>query len=140
MKLGKLKLEPIICDHYPKLSSDWQPLLSLLSLLNSNKLIVKDNIFENRYGYFDQISSIFIDGKFHINNGIFYANIGKEFQKKIPSYFDCLDIRASAVLFILMENNFKVTIKNITQLLRGYSNLSQISPKVDKLGYFEFIY
>lgn len=138
-QLGKLKSIPIICGHFPLLCSDWQPMLALLSLLNSKELIVKDNVFENRYGYFKQIASVYQDGKEEIKDGVFYASIDNKIKTEIPYNFDCLDIRASAVLFMLLENNFKACIKNITQLLRGYSNVSQISPRADKLGYFEFV-
>ena len=107
--------------------------------IKAGEVKVTDNVFENRYGYFNQIQSIFKNSTGVINKNTLEAKISNETYDNLPYDFDCLDIRASAVLFMLIENNFNVCVHNLTQLLRGYSNVNQISSIADKLGFFEFV-
>ena len=138
-QLGKMKQSTIICDHYPDLCSDWQPLLAYLSLQNSGKVTVKDKVFENRFKYFEQIASVYDEAVYSIDDYTMTAQIGTKFNENIPSELSCLDIRASAVLFMMAEDNVNFVIRNLTQLLRGYSSLDQISPQLGRIGNFEFV-
>ena len=136
---SSLRSVPIVCGHYPALCSDWQPLLTYLMLMKAGKIKVTDNVFENRYGYFKQIETIYQNSVGIISGNTLEAKTSNITYDELPYDFDCLDIRASAVLFMLVENNFNVCVHNLTQLLRGYSSVNQVSNIADKLGFFEFI-
>ncbi|MBO5102934.1 MAG: NUDIX domain-containing protein [Clostridia bacterium] len=137
-QLGNLKDKDILCDHYPALCSDWQPMLAYLALKNKGQAKIIDNVFENRFGYFEQISSVYSNSISEINNNIMIAKMDNKLQDSIPNSFECLDIRASAVLIMLMELEIECKITNLKQLLRGYENVAQISPLADVKGYYEF--
>lgn len=137
-QLGKMQTVSIVCDHYPELCSDWQPLLVLLSLKNSGKAVVQDKVFEKRYEYVSQIGCFFENMSSIVKDNIADITCGKNTSISNELHLECLDIRASAVLFILAEKNKNIIISNIDQLLRGYSAPEQVSDYFVDNGGFEF--
>lgn len=116
---------------YPKICSDWQPIIAVLLLNYCKEFIITDEVFESRYEYMRQLESFL--------NGFEYVYDDKKLQVKIKNpitvkeqgnrNFECLDIRASATLFLAL-NNWEVadfTVSNLDQFLRGYSSISDFS-------------
>ncbi|TPR55589.1 hypothetical protein [Enterococcus sp. OL5] len=129
------------CGFYPKICSDWQPLLVALCLNYKLRIDIHDEIFENRYQLIKHISSVNdnvlydIDSKNNLK--IRYKNVNTVFSKVMKT-FDCLNIRDGAAQLILSKNGTITTFTNIIQIFRGYEYIEQISPNVASKGRFLF--
>ena len=116
---------------YPKICSDWQPVMAVLLLTCSKEFVIYDEVFENRYEYMKQLQSFLSGFKYEYDKKHLKVNIINEISLKKDSvkFFNCLDIRASATLYLAL-NNWKVSnfeISNLEQFFRGYSSISDFS-------------
>ncbi len=129
---------------YPLLCSDWQPLIALLLMKYSNNIKIYDRVFEGRYGYIEQLNE-FLDGfKYFFDNNHLEITREKELILKETTSLNlkCLDIRASATLFIALNSfecrKFKIT--NLDQFFRGYSSISNFSKEFETRCFYDFDY
>lgn len=116
---------------YPKICSDWQPIIAVLLLAYCKKFNIYDEVFENRYEYMKQLESFLSGFEYSYDKKHLQVNVEGEIKVKENGArnFDCLDIRASATLYIAL-NNWKVknfTVRNLDQFFRGYSSISDFS-------------
>ena len=116
---------------YPKICSDWQPMIAVLLLTYCQKFNIYDEVFENRYEYMKQLDSFLSGFKYLYDEKHLQVNVEDEIRVKENESrnFKCLDIRASATLYIAL-NNWKVdnfTVRNLDQFFRGYSGISDFS-------------
>ena len=116
---------------YPKICSDWQPIIAVLLLTYCKKFNIYDEVFENRYEYMNQLESFLSGFEYYYDENHLQVNVKDEIRVKENGArdFKCLDIRASATLYIALNNwkveNFKV--RNLDQFFRGYSSISDFS-------------
>ena len=106
-------------------------MIAVFLLTCSKEFVIYDEVFENRYEYMKQLESFL--------SGFIYEYDEKHLKVKVNNKiaikenpikdFRCLDIRASATLYLAL-NNWKVTnfkIRNLDQFFRGYSSISDFS-------------
>ncbi|MBK0039171.1 MULTISPECIES: NUDIX domain-containing protein [unclassified Enterococcus] len=129
------------CGFYPKICSDWQPLLVALCLNYKLRIDIHDEVFENRYQLIKHISSVNNNVLYNIDSNnnlkIRYKNVNTIFSQEMKT-FDCLNIRDGAAQLILSKNGTITTFTNIIQIFRGYEHIDQISPNVASQGRFLF--
>lgn len=116
---------------YPKICSDWQPIIAVLLLTYCKKFNIYDEVFENRYEYMKQLESFLSGFEYDYDEKHLQVNIENKIDVKEDGCraFECLDIRAAATLYIAL-NNWKVTnftVRNLEQFFRGYSSISDFS-------------
>lgn len=88
-------------------------------------------MFENRYEYMKQLESFLSGFEYSYDKKHLQVNVKGEIKVKenATRNFACLDIRASATLYIAL-NHWKVenfTVRNLDQFFRGYSSISDFS-------------
>ena len=121
----------VISGFYPKICSDWQPMIAVLLLTYCKEFNIYDEVFENRYEYMKQLESFLSGFKYDYDKKHLQVNVEKEICVKDNSCkeFKCLDIRAAATLYLALNNwkvnNFKIS--NLDQFFRGYSSISDFS-------------
>lgn len=121
----------VISGFYPKICSDWQPMIAVLLLAYCKKFNIYDEVFESRYEYMKQLESFLSGFKYDYDKKHLQVNVEKEITVKDTACneFECLDIRAAATLYLALNNwkvdNFK--INNLDQFFRGYSSISDFS-------------
>lgn len=121
----------VVSGFYPKICSDWQPIIAVLLLSLCKNFTIYDEVFESRYEYMKQLKSFLNGFEYNCDNGILKVSVSETIAVKDDKAlkFNCLDIRASATLYIALNNwrvnNFKV--KNLDQFFRGYSSISDFS-------------
>lgn len=137
-QINRLTPYPIEAGHYPLLCSDWQPMLAFLMIKSGNCVNIIDTVFEDRFGYIEQIEEFYQYVKYENDSHI--LKNAKFMCPKFPQImkFSCLDIRAAAVIFLLTKDIPGIEINNIDQLLRGYSSPAQVSDKYCHYGFFTF--
>lgn len=116
---------------YPKICSDWQPMMAVLLLTCSKEFVIYDEVFENRYEYMKQLESFLSGFIYEYDEKHLKVNVNNKIAIKEKSIkdFRCIDIRASATLYLAL-NNWEVTnfkIRNLDQFFRGYSSISDFS-------------
>ena len=116
---------------YPKICSDWQPMISLFLLTYCTSFNIFDEVFENRYEYMKQLESFLTGFEYHYDRESLHVEVGKSVTVKDDAVlnFKFLDIRAAATLCLAL-NHWKVNnfcIENLDQLFRGYSSISDFS-------------
>lgn len=116
---------------YPKICSDWQPMIAVLLLKYCKEFKITDEVFECRYEYMEQLASFLSGFEFSYDDKLLSVKITEPVAVKQQGQreFKCLDIRAAATLYLAL-NNWKVdnfTVKNLDQFLRGYSSISDFS-------------
>ena len=116
---------------YPKICSDWQPMIAVFLLTCSKEFTIYDEVFENRYEYMKQLESFLSGFTYEYDEKHLKVNVNSKIDIKEDAINDfwCLDIRSSATLCLALSNwgvtNFK--IRNLDQFLRGYSSISDFS-------------
>lgn len=116
---------------YPKICSDWQPMISLFLLTYCTSFNIFDEVFENRYEYMKQLESFLTGFEYHYDRESLHVEVSKSVTVKDDAVlnFKFLDIRAAATLCLAL-NHWKVNnfcIENLDQLFRGYSSISDFS-------------
>lgn len=125
-KIINIKELEIESDHYPFISSDSQPILSLLSLF-IEKVIIFDKRFENRYRYSDIYKLLWLSSKVESNRLVFLnkdLEINTLSRKLDDSAFDLYSIRESGLLIIHWAITKSILeIENSFILNRWYENI-----------------
>lgn len=130
----------LITGFYPKICSDWHPIINAFLISKFKKIYIEDEIFESRHNYIKQICS-FLDGiEYKINENSLYINVKDVNVKNKKVELDFLDIRASAAILItiLGWNIKKFKLGNLDQFLRGYSNISSFSKELERGVKYDF--
>lgn len=131
MSFKNNKTVDIISGFYPKICSDWQPMIAVFLLTCCKEFNIYDEVFENRYEYMKQLESFLSGFEYEYDKKTLKVNIEKEITVKSIACknFKCLDIRAAATLYLALNNwgvsNFKIS--NLDQFFRGYSSISDFS-------------
>lgn len=126
--LDKIKVES---GFYPKICSDWQPIIAVVLLKYCKEFEIYDGVFESRFEYMKQLNSFLSGFEYSYDNKKLYVKTNQPIhvRENGSRSFECLDIRASATLYLALNNwkvaNFK--IRNLDQFLRGYSSISDFS-------------
>lgn len=131
----------LMFGHYPELCTDWQPLLAILCCTSSKEIILYDKIFDDRYKFLDQLRAIYPD--FHYaalkHMALITNKNGHHMKHRLGmEHFPLLDIRAAAALIIALRKCTDYYLDNITQLLRGYESLFQVTETGGMEGKYEF--
>lgn len=138
---GKKYSHYMVFGHYPDLCTDWQPLLTLLCMDSEEEIVVYDKIFNDRYRYLAQLKQIYPGLEIEVfKNLAILKNTDKERRNECLNMqeFPLLDIRAAAAVTIGLSKCTEFCLSNVTQLLRGYENLFQISENLGENGKYEF--
>ena len=138
---GKTYPPHMVFGHYPDLCTDWQPLLTMLCIDSEEEITVYDKIFNDRYRYLAQLKQIYSGLEIKVfRNLAILKNMDKEQRNEYLNMqeFSLLDIRAAAAVTIGLSKCTEFCLSNVTQLLRGYENLFQISECIGKNGKYEF--
>lgn len=116
----------IISGFYPKLCSDWHPLLFLLFLRSKWSIQIFDGIFEDRFRYIDEISRVI--SWFQLCRKEEYISVTFEWKVvekwKSKGNIESLDLRswaANTILLSILQSEKSVT--NIEQIFRWYHNI-----------------
>ena len=113
------KATNLITMPYPGFPTDMQPIFASLLTMAHGKSEVTETIFENRFGFCDELEKM-------------GANIEKKgntieikgVKSLKPAQVKCLDLRAGAALVLAsLATNGKTEIDNVEHILRGYENL-----------------
>ena len=131
----------MVFGHYPDLCTDWQPLLTILCIDSEKETFVYDKIFNDRYRYLAQLKQIYMGLEIEVfKNLAILKNMDKEQRNECLNMqeFSLLDIRAAAAVIIGLSKCTEFCLSNVTQLLRGYENLFQISEYIGENGKYEF--
>lgn len=131
----------LVFGHYPDLCTDWQPLLTMLCAISEKEVVVYDKIFNDRYRYMAQLKEIYPKLETKIfKNLVIIKNFDKNLQKSSLDMheFPLLDIRAAAAIIIALSKCSRFCLSNVTQLLRGYEDLYQISEYIGESAKYEF--
>lgn len=129
----------LVFGHFPDLCTDWQPLLTVLCTAAAEEVVIYDKIFNDRYRYIEQLKKIYPGLAVNVfKNLALIKNCNPAWvrQDLEMQHFTLLDIRAAAALIIALSKCSNFYLDNITQLLRGHENLSQISECIG--GKYEF--
>ncbi|HFU3977109.1 TPA: NUDIX domain-containing protein [Streptococcus suis] len=134
------------CGHFPKICSDWQPLLVVLFSHFSIPFQLTDNIFENRLQIFEQLKLINNNLKIKkISSKSVVVNYYKTNESIREFYIsndkcivlDLLNIRdAAAILIACTQTNNMFIFNNLIQLFRGYETIEQVFGKT--MGTFTY--
>ena len=123
----KIKAINIITKPYPGFPTDMQPIFASLLTKASGKSKIEETIFENRFGFCDELRKM--NAKI-VKNGNSIQITGV--RELTPSRVKCLDLRAGAALVLAALSTTGVTeIDNVEHILRGYENLDE---KLRKIG------
>ena len=120
---------------YPKICSDWQPMISLFLLTYCKSFNIFDEVFENRYEYMKQLKSLLNGFEYQYNRESLHVEVSKSVTVKDDAVLNLkfLDIRAAATLCLAL-NHWKVNnfcIENLDQFFRGYSSISDFSKEFE---------
>lgn len=140
-KNGKTYSHHMVFGHYPDLCTDWQPLLTILCIDSEEETFIYDKVFNDRYRYLAQLKQIYPGLEIEIfRNLAILKNMDKDQRNEYLNMqeFPLLDIRAAAVVIIGLSKCAEFYLSNVTQLLRGYENLFQISEYMGENGEYEF--
>lgn len=116
---------------YPKVCSDWQPMIALFLLTQCKEFNIYDEVFENRYEYMRQLETFLTGFSYQYDKKKLHVEISKEViaQKNADCNFRFLDIRAAATLCLAL-NHWEIdhfNIGNLDQFFRGYGSISSFS-------------
>lgn len=123
----RLKAANIITEPYPGFPTDLQQIFSSLLTVCDGTSIITENIFENRFGFANELkkmgANIQISNKKMIIEGIEHLD---------GSIVNGADLRGTTALVIAgLVANGTTTVKNIEYLLRGYECLDY---KLNSIG------
>lgn len=138
---GKSHSHHMVFGHYPDLCTDWQPLLTILCADSEGETVVFDKIFNDRYRYLAQVKQIYPSLEIDVlSNLAIIKNMDNEQRNECLNMqeFSLLDIRAAAAVIIGLSKCTDFCLSNVTQLLRGYENLFQISEYIGENAKYEF--
>ncbi|MDA2874087.1 NUDIX domain-containing protein [Streptococcus pneumoniae] len=135
------------CGHFPKICSDWQPLLVILLCHYLISFELSDDIFENRFQIFSQLvhlnNNIVLNKKSSNKIVIDYCDTSEKFG--IPAEmttstnleFKLLNIRdAAAILIASHQSKLDIEFSNLLQFFRGYETLENVlGEKVELYSY-----
>lgn len=114
---------------YPKLCSDWQPLITVLLSHYKIPFRARDSVFENRFQLVKQIKVFYPEMEYKMleNNVLQIEYISRKEQNVTMETMDLLNIRdAAAVIIACAANKRRCKFKNLLQLFRGYENINQV--------------
>lgn len=105
---------------HPGFPTDLQSPMSLIASVAQGESVIRENIFENRFGYIKELKSMGVN-----------AEIVNEHEAKItgptnfvPATIDSLDLRSGITLLIAaMMAEGKTILKNAEIIDRGYENI-----------------
>ena len=116
-------------------------LLTILCIDSEEETFIYDKVFNDRYRYLAQLKQIYPGLEIEIfRNLAILKNMDKDQRNEYLNMqeFPLLDIRAAAVVIIGLSKCAEFYLSNVTQLLRGYENLFQISEYMGENGEYEF--
>lgn len=114
---------------YPKLCSDWQPLITVLLIHYKVPFRARDSVFENRFQLVRQIKVFYPEMEYEMldNNMLQIRYSSRKDQNVSMDKMKLLNIRdAAAVIIACAANKRQCKFKNLLQLFRGYENINQV--------------
>tara|TARA_R110001583_G_scaffold162199_1_gene314368 strand:+ start:4496 stop:5779 length:1284 start_codon:yes stop_codon:yes gene_type:complete len=126
----KLVSQKLQVGVYPKIGTDYQPIIAAAMILSNGVSEIVDHIYPKRFAYLDElrpagVQSNHYDGIAHI--------IGNPFLEMAGDFdFKCHDLRAgfTALMFALMNDGVSI-LDYSEQILRGYN---QVVEKLTAIG------
>ena len=129
------------CGHFPKICSDWQPLLVILLCHYLIPFELSDDVFENRFQIFSQLvylnNNIVLNKKSSNKTVIDYCDTTEKITTSSNLEFKLLNIRdAAAILIASHQSKLNIEFSNLLQLFRGYETLENVlGEKVELYSY-----
>lgn len=129
------------CGHFPKICSDWQPLLVILLCHYLIPFELSDDVFENRFQIFSQLvylnNNIVLNKKSSNKIVIDYCDTTEKITTSSNLEFKLLNIRdAAAILIASHQSKLNIEFSNLLQLFRGYETLENVlGEKVELYSY-----
>ena len=116
-------VKKIQSGYFPEIYTDLIPIILLFLIHNNIKTILVDNIFENRFNFLEQLSSL--GYKFNkISNNIIETSTSTKTQIVNDINFKNYDIRGdSCILLAYVINNIEICNFDKIYLNRGFENL-----------------
>lgn len=125
----RLKATEVETMPYPGFPTDMQPIIGAVMTAAKGTSTIKENIFENRFKYTEDLVNMGADIECNEEENIIKINGGKQLEGKIVS---SADLRGGAALVLAgLAANGTTTVENIEYILRGYEHLEK---KLKKLG------
>ncbi len=125
----QLKATSVETMPYPGFPTDMQPIIGAVMTKAKGISSIKENIFENRFKYTEDLVKMGADIEYNEKENIIKINGGKILEGKIVS---SADLRGGAALVLAgLAANGTTRVENIEYILRGYEHLEE---KLKKLG------
>jgi UDP-N-acetylglucosamine 1-carboxyvinyltransferase len=125
--IKRLKPVDIIADHYPAFCSDWHPLIAPILAKIPGTSTITDNIFEDRFGYIDELKKIIPSLSYRIEKRtliVVGTRPNTDPKKKRECVLRSLDLRCGAMNVIAsLAEDADTEVTNTDQIFRGYENI-----------------
>ena len=126
---NRLKSINVATEIYPGFPTDAQPIFTAIMSVANGKSLIKENIFENRFGYCKELKRM--GAQIYVNEENNYAEVFGVNQLKGTKVI-CKDLRGGASLITAgLVASGKTIVLNAENVLRGYEN---IDIKLQQLG------
>ena len=108
--------------YYPVFSTDMGPLLSAATVNGNGTLLLKENVFENRFSYAKEFEKLGVCCK--VRDGEYFQTAGREVYS---AALKAGDLRAGAALVVAsLAKRGRFTIEGLKYIDRGYEKIEDV--------------
>lgn len=105
---------------FPNIYTDVQPFFCLLALFSDGNSTIKENIYNDRFRYIEEIKKIGYQIEL-LNNCMYVKKTDIILDKNMGQEFICHDLRGGMAIFLLLKmHGIETSIINIDLIDRGY--------------------